>query len=172
MQQILMYFWQMCLLKRGPEQLPGDWFPLGLTFAAYFLVALLSLLIGRGETTPIFVLGSIVIGVAIQTLIVASVLAFKRVGHRFPATMAALFGTNTVILVIMLPVTVLLDIEETAIRPFAEALYLASFVWWLTIAGFVLHRGAGISLLQGIAIAFGSEMIVLSTTLTIFPNTG
>lgn len=162
----------MCLLRKGPEQLPGDWFPLVLTFTAYALVAMLSLVVGRGETTPLFIVASILIGVSIQALIVGSVLAFKRVIDRFPATMAALLGTNTVILIVMLPVTVLLDIEETAIRPFAEALYLASFVWWLTIAGFILHRASGISLLQGIAIALGSEMIVLSTTLTLFPNTG
>ena len=55
---------------------------------------------------------------------------------------------NTIILLFMLPVNGLfLDLEQSTVRLFAQTVFLVTFVWWLTIAGSILRRAAGVTLL-------------------------
>lgn len=170
MQQIVIYFWRICLLQAGPEQVPNSRFVLGFTFAVYFVVALLTMSVGRNNVGFVEALGSVVIGVSIQAALVWGILAFKGVTYRFPPTMSALLGTNALILIATLPLGFLLvDLDRGTMRTVIETLFLVTFFWWLAIAGFVLHRSSNISMLQGIVIVFGMEMIVLATTYSVFP---
>lgn len=172
MQQILAYFWHVCLLKEGPERLPTSWFVLGLTFVVYMTLALTSLVVTRsGDMTTLQMLGSAVSGVLIEGVVLIALLAFKDVLPRFQATMAALLGANAVILVLMLPLQMLLiQLEQSPVRVLLEVAFFASFLWWLAIAGFILHRAANVSVLQGAAIMFGVEILALTTTLSLFTS--
>lgn len=172
MQQILTYFWQMCLLKEGPERLPTSWFVLSLTLVVYLTLALLSLVVTRsGDMTVPQMLGSAVSGILIEGVVVIALLAFKGVIPRFQATMAALLGANAVILILMLPLQMLLtQLDQSPVRVLLEVAFFASFLWWLAIAGFILHRAANVSILQGAAITFGVEILALTTTLSLFTS--
>ncbi len=116
-------------------------------------------------------LGSTLSGVLIEAFVVIGLLSFKGVRQRFPATMAALLGANAVILVLMLPLQVLLvEMDDSPLRVLLEAAFFAAFLWWLAIAGFILHRAANVSILQGAAITFGVEILALTVTLSLFVN--
>lgn len=173
MQQIVHYFWQMCLLRAGPEGVPPNLFVLGFTFTIYFLLSLATLLITRNDMAVVIVIAWTLVGVGIEALIVFGLLVFKRVMSRFASTMAALLGTNSLILTIMLPVNVLFEATDIAeLELLVSTAFLSTFIWWLAIAGFILNKAANVSMLQGAAIAFGIEMLAISTNLSLFaPST-
>lgn len=169
MQQIILYFWQICLLRTGPEGVPGNPFVLATTFLLYFLLSLGTLIITRTDMGFFTMVAWLLIGIGIEASVVAGLLVFKRVLNRLLRTMAALLGANAVILVIMLPANVLLDhVETETMKLVAEIVFLTTFFWWLAIAGFILHRAANISVIQGAAIAFGIEMLSLSVNFSLF----
>lgn len=170
MQYILRYFWQLCLLRSGPEHLPATTFVLGFSFALYFLVALATNLLGRDDIGLFKAIAFIMIGVGVEAAILGALLVFKSVSYRFLQSMSALLGANTLILTLTLPISVLLiTTEHPTLELFLETMFLGIFVWWLAIAGFILHRAADISLALGIATAFGIEILAISLTLAAFP---
>ncbi len=170
MQQILKYYWQMCLLRAGPDRLPASPFVLGLSFGCYFLVALATNLLSRDDLGAFQGVAYILIGVAVEAGVVGGLLAFKSVSERFLQGMAALLGANAVILVLTLPVSLVMrEFDSPMLQALFESVFLVIFVWWLTIAGFILHRTADISLALGIAAAFGIEILAISTTYAVFP---
>ncbi|MEX0943916.1 MAG: hypothetical protein WD002_15400 [Pseudomonadales bacterium] len=170
MQLILQYFWQMCRLKAGPEQLPGSYFALAATFSIYFILALITVAINQSQLEPLQVPVSVLSGVLIQAIVVLGILSFKGVRQRFVPVMTALFGTNAIILIITMPLNGLLEMVQAGpIRQFVEILFLATFFWWLAIAGFILHRSAKVSLVQGMVIVFAVEIMVMLITFNLFP---
>ena len=173
MQQILNYYWQLCLLRTGPEHAPSSHFALGATFLLFLAVSVLTIVLGRTSTPFLQSLATPLIGVSIQAIVLYLLLVFTRLPHRFIASMTALLGANAVVLVVTLPLSAYLSsFEEGSLRFLVELLFLIAFVWWLAIAGFILHKAAGVSLLQGIVISFGVEMLAITTTFQLFPANG
>ena len=85
--------------------------------------------------------------------------------------MSALLGANTLILVMTLPISILLtSTEEPSMRMLFETVFLGIFVWWLSIAGFILHRAADVSLALGMATAFGIEILAIFMTYAAYPS--
>jgi hypothetical protein len=172
MQQIVYYFWQICLLKAGPERIPGNWFVLGFTFTIYFVLSLLTMLITQ-DGSLLLMISALMIGVGVEAGVVFGLLLFKQVPRRFNATLVALLGTTTVILIIMLPANIVFRYADLqSMRVIAAILFLATFVWRLAISGSILSKAASVSLLQGAAIMFGTEMIALSLNRSLLSSPG
>jgi hypothetical protein len=167
MQQIIRYFWQICLFRKSPEDLPSNWFPTGLALAIYLLVATTSIILGNQDVSMARLTGTIFTGLGVEASVVLALLVFKGVPRRFPPAMAAMLGTNAIMLLVMLPTNVF-EFEDTG-RLIAQSVFLISLLWWLAIAGFILHKAANISLVQGVAVALASEMLALVATTAIFP---
>ncbi len=171
MQLILKFYWQMCLLRSGPERLPASTFVLGLSLVLYFIVAMATNLLSRDDIGVLKATAFIAIGLGVEASIVAALLAFKSLGNRFIQTMSALLGANTLILVMTLPISILLtSTEEPSMRMLFETVFLGIFVWWLSIAGFILHRAADVSLALGMATAFGIEILAIFMTYAAYPS--
>lgn len=171
MQQIVRYFWHICLLRAGPEGIPGSLFVVAFTFCTYFVLSLLTMSITE-NLTVLMMVAALLIGVGVEALTLYGLLTFKRVPQRFNPTLAALLGTTSVILIIMLPANlVFMNVDTPTMRVIAAVLFLATFVWRLAISGAILSRAARISLLQGAAITFGMEMIALALSRNLLPTT-
>ena len=84
------FFWQICLLRASPSQIPGNPVVLGAVLGIYCLTALLALAVTRTNHTMLSILGIVLVGVLIQGSLVFALLAFKRLGQRFYATWSAM----------------------------------------------------------------------------------
>ena len=172
MQQIVSYFWQICLLRAGPERIPRNHFVLSSILAVYFTLSLLTMLITEQTTVPLMI-GRFLIGISVEASILYGLLMFKQVPHRFIPTLAALLGTTSVILLIMLPANMIFEnVDTPTMRVIAGALFLFTIVWRLAISGSILSKAAHVSLLQGAAIMFGMELIALSINRSLLPSPG
>ncbi len=170
MREIILFYWQMCLLRDGPERLPRTTFVLATTFVLYVVTALTINLISRNDIGIAKATAFVMIGLAVEIGIVGALLLFKSVPDRLQQTLTALFGANTLILLLTLPILLLMaQLESATLTLVLESVFLGIFVWWLTIAGHILHRAADISLALGIATAFGIELLAIATTYAIFP---
>ena len=116
MQQILLFFWQLCLLRESPERLPGSLFVVGLAIVVYLSIALIAVTLNQPDQNLTGIVGTVIVGVIFQATFVWLLLAFKRVPHRFAATLASLLGANTLMLLILMP------INFTLIKPDTVAL--------------------------------------------------
>lgn len=169
MQQILFYFWQLCLLRESPEKIPRNPFIVGAVIVAYLSTALLSVTLNQPDQNLLGIIGTVIVSLAIQMTIVWLLLAFKKVSYRFTATIAALLGTNTIMLLILLPVNLtLLNTENEHLKILADSISWVCLGWWLAIAGYIYHKAINISILQGAAITFITELLAVITTLTLF----
>lgn len=170
MQQILFFFWQLCMLRVSPEKLPGNRFVLRLVILVYFVIALISVSVNRPDQNLVGIVGTVAIGLVLQTTFIWLLLTFKMVPYRFTATLASLLGANTIVLLILMPVNlILINSEYESLRLLADSVSWVCLGWWLAIAGSIYHKAINISILQGSAIAFIIELLVVIVTLSLFP---
>ena len=171
MPSIAGYFWQMCLLRAGPEALPSSNFVTCFVLALYLPAAMVvSSLTRPGETVDVTLI-VVVTGVITQALITYALTSFKGYRVRFKATWAALMGTNAFMLIVLLPFSlIIVNAEDQMVKLFADSAWWICFGWWLAIAGHIYHRAINISLIQGSIIAFLTEMLSVIITLSIVPR--
>ena len=171
MLQIVHFFWQICLLRKSPEELPSSRFSTGLVFFVYLLIALCSVAFTRPENSITTVIGTIFIGVGFQAGVTFLLLEFKGYRNRFYATWSALLGTNALILIILLPFNlIILNSENNLILVFADSATWICLGWWLTIAGSIYHKSIEVSVFQGAVIAFLIEIISVILVFNFFPR--
>lgn len=169
MQAILIFLWRLCLLRESPGRIPPS---ASLTVAAtslYFFVGMLSFAVSRDSLTFTTMLGVSLVSVAIEAGGLYGLLLFKRYQHRFFATATAVFSLNTLFLIALLPVNyLLLNLETGTTSDIVNTLSMLSLFWWLAIIGFILREAAGISIFQGIVLAFVIELLVAITIRSLF----
>ncbi len=170
MQNIPLFFWQLCLLRESPDRIPATPFVLALVLAIYLVIALLAVTIGRPPLGFAGIIGTVIIGLIFPATFTWGLLAFKQATDRFVATYCALLGTNSIILVILVPVNlILLNSDNESLKLVADSVSWICLGWWLAIAGFIYHKATNISLIQGSAIAFVTELLGVITSVSLFP---
>ena len=171
MLSITIYFWRMCLLRESPQTLPSSNFVTGFVLALYLPVAMVVSSLARPKETIDVTMIVVATSVLMQAFITVALTSFKGHPERFRITWTALLGTNTFMLLMLLPFSlIIVNVETQTIKLFADSAWWICFGWWLAIAGHIYHRTINISLLQGSAIAFLTEMLSVFVTLSIVPR--
>jgi len=170
MQQILSFFWRICLFRAGPETIPKS-VPITVALLTVnLLLASIYVFVTRAYLAIYEMFAVLIIGLFIETAILYAVLAFKAVTERFLSTLCALLGSNSIFLALLLPMQIMVvKLEDGLFSDFLVTLSIFASIWWLIIVGFILHRATSISILQGTALAFIIELLVALTTTSIFP---
>ncbi|MBQ73693.1 MAG: hypothetical protein CMQ20_01570 [Gammaproteobacteria bacterium] len=170
MLKISLFFWQLCLLQESPDRIPAKPFVLVTILLVYFVIALTTISIGRPALGLTGVIGTVFVGLIFPAMTTWALLAFKQVTDRFAATFSALLGTNSIILLILLPVSlILLNTENESLNLLADSVSWVCLGWWLAIAGYIYHKATNISLIQGSAIAFITELLGVIISVSLFP---
>ena len=170
MQHISFYFWRLCLLRDSPERIPATPFVLALVLLVYLPIALIAITIGRPALGLAGIVGTVIIGLIFPAALTWGLLALKQATNRFVATYSALLGTNSIMLIILLPVNlVLLNTDNESLKLLADSVSSICLGWWLAIAGFIYHKASNISVIQGSAIAFVTELLGVITSVSLFP---
>ena len=115
--------------------------------------------------------GTLTISVIYQAGITFILLTFKGVANRFKPTWAALLGTNTLMVLILLPFNmIILKSDNPTLSSFADSATWICLGWWFAIAGHIYHKSVEVSILQGSAIAFLIELLSVITAFYLFPR--
>lgn len=159
MASVVTLFWNICILRAGPESVPARvWFAAVLILAD-IAVALLyvSFLSSPGGLTGLQAFGFTLVSIATVAVITRSVLALRGLDQRFLATLTALIGTDLLIGIVAVVVGQLSKL--VGIPPDIPANILQ--IWALVVWGFIYQRAFNTILLFGILMAFGIWVLAI-----------
>jgi hypothetical protein len=165
---LLNLFVDLCLLRRGPQDLP-------VSRVLLLLVLLLDLaagvLLGRtvwGATGP--AIGATLLDVGVLLLLLHVALRVRDVLPRFTQSAAALLGVSTLFTLVAMPLQSLLDVSEAADPEAGMALlYLLYVAWVQVVYGHILRHALNVQLSAGIAIALAYTLTSAIVVELFFP---
>ncbi len=171
MSQLLLFFWQLCLLRTSPERAPVSTGSMSFIFIIYVITSTTLMSISRSGNRFSDAIQLVLLGIVVQLSCIWMLLIYKRVSYRFPATLVALLGTNSLLIVFMIPLNlVMLAIDGHTLDLLMETFYWILFFWWIAVEGFILYKTINVSLMLGITLAFTIELVSLITTSTFLPT--
>ena len=167
---IVTLFWNICILRIGPESVPARvWFAVVLLLAdmAASLIEqqILNPLLPEADRVPMLK------ELAFNLLHIAGVAALTRIAfhlrgldRRFLATFTALLGTHLLITVLIVAVAQLSSLAGLSPLILAGVLQ----IWWIVVWGFICQRAFDTTLLIGIPVAFVIVILAYLVSLAIF----
>jgi hypothetical protein len=161
---ILRLFWDICLFRKGPEDVPASSFLFGLTLLGY---ALLGLLLLSFQTGPGAALLQVFFELLMNLAFVALLLWTVNKPHRFPQTAIAQLGSDVVISALALPFLLAQKTEELA--GLTQLPLLAMMIWHIAVAGMIFARAISKSLPIGIAVALLYTLLSAQAMAKLFP---
>jgi hypothetical protein len=171
MQQLVYFFWQMCLMRTGPDRAPTATVLIVSVVTVYLFLSTISVLISRTDISFLIALMIVITGLMVEASCVWLLLAFKSVTYRFRATLVALLGTSSILIVFLVPFNLLaLSTNNEGALFFSNASYWLIFVWWLVVAGYIYNRAINVSIIQGSALALLIEVLSVIATIPMQPT--
>jgi hypothetical protein len=165
---LIRVFVDICLHRRGPEQLPSSQFFFLLVLAVSVLIDILLLLVDDIGPRNVFV--SLLTTVIDVAFVWAVLRTFER-QRRFKQTMSAMLGVNAILSLLIVPLALwsqALDLPEGEVAlPWLLLLVLA--IWSIDIAGFVLARALDRPYALGVAIMLGYVLLTVSLQQSMLP---
>lgn len=162
MQVLITFFFELCALRRSPQELPAS----ELLFAV-LLLADLAVGLMVGITAGLGWWMSLVQGMAEIALMLGALyvaLNVLKLPGRFLQAGAALLGSGALIgLVALLPLG--LDptsTRETDLAAFGALMFLALVIWSIVVTGHILRHTFDITLGQGAAVAVAFEVFAVA----------
>jgi len=174
MQPIIALFWNLCLLRTGPESMPTVGVFVGLVLVVNVLVSTLVALSAPAEPSLLQAVSIPVVAAAVLAGGTLLVLRLKNLGHRFTATLTALLGADTIITALSWPLLLIADPTPGAapvngVEWLLIAAQLALVFWWVTIAGFIFSKALSAPMPQGVAVAVFVILASLMVTASVVP---
>jgi len=160
-------FFDICLLRAGPQDLPASNALLGVVLATHVVVGVILGLLSYSFINAIFyALVSTFIVVALTRI----ALLLRNYGGRFRQTLSGLAGTDVLLGLVAWPVTAWLyraDAEGGDIGgPFAVWLLLVA--WSLVVTAHILRHALSVHYAIGFAVAVGYFVVSYSILATLF----
>lgn len=154
MLSLLNLFLDICLLRRGPQDLPAS--RALLLLALVFDVAA-GILLGRivwGGMGP--AIGATLLDIALLTLLLGIALRTRSLVPRFTQSASALLGVGALFTLVAIPLQPLLEAPDVADPDGVSALlYLLYVAWVQVVYGHILRHALNLPFGAGIAIALG-----------------
>lgn len=148
MYQLMVLFFEICMLRKGPQDVPAQPWLWRLLFVPYLLVNLLILLLGAGWTHAL-------LQIAAETVLLVGfsfpLLYFSGKTARFPQTLAALLGSDVVISFCAIPAIASLNTQAGDVAFIAMIVLMG---WHWLVNGHIFRHALDRPLLFGLVLAF------------------
>ncbi|HEX4937246.1 MAG TPA: hypothetical protein VFX11_01115, partial [Candidatus Kapabacteria bacterium] len=164
-------FWDICRLRRGPEDVPYSVQLLVLLVLLDFLVGVGGQLLAQPERLHI-ALSLTALALAMDAVALWGLLAFKHLKARWVQSLATVVGIDLLLSLVALPLTLLSHVVEP--KSFMIGIIVVSQMllvgWNIGLRGFVLHRALNIGMLQGNMLSLALFMLNVAVSVQIFPE--
>lgn len=168
MQALVLYFVDLCLLRRGPQDLPAYPVLLAVTLGVDLAVGMVLAVVGTLSAWQGLLRGAVDVFLMLVLLRVALELTGRAA--RFTQAATALLGSGAVIgAAALLPLAMLSGAEEaSAVSPLAVLLMLGLIAWSVLVTGHILRHAFQIRLGQGAAVAIIYQLTAYSIVGALF----
>lgn len=165
MAALFQVFWQIALLRKGPQTLPASRELLWLLLAAHWLIGVILVL----NTFPLdLALLSGLLGTLIMVAVVHGLLLVHHHHSRATQTLSALAGCEILLGLLTLPLLALLGMGGEW-QALANLLSLVLLVWSIAITAHIFRHALSVPLGVGLISATGYMFISIMMNLFIFP---
>ena len=161
MQALILFFVELCALRRTPQDLPASEVLLAVVAVASLVVGVLIGLVAGLSIGASFAQTLFELAMTLAALFVA--LRILRLDARFNQSATALLGSGIVIgAIALIPLSFNpTGSQETDLAALGALLLLVVFVWSVVVAGHILRHTFQITLGQGAAIAVAFKVGVV-----------
>lgn len=168
--QIIKVFWDICVLKAAPQDLPAASFLLGLALAAYFVT-------GAIVAAFQWPLSQAILAALLDTVfltVLSRVLLWARMlSGRFVQSLTALAGSGAVMTVIALPLVLwqtMVGATDSGVPTLPSWLLMIWMVWNVVVVGHILRHTLSTVLVLGIGLAAVYAYITFQLMRIFLPN--
>ena len=168
MSRLILLWFDICLLRAGPQDLPASRELLGLSMASYTLASFLLSVPGYPLVSAVQ-LALMDAGLVVVFAVTALYLTGKMA--RLTQTLTALSGTGTLLGLIALPVIQLLSSGKDAVQPalLAGMLWLALFGWNLIVVAHIVRHALSVNFPVATGIAMLYTLVAMQIINALFP---
>jgi hypothetical protein len=168
MSRLIRLWFDICLLRAGPQDLPYSRELLGLAMGGYTLA---SLLLSLPEYPPLVAAQLALVDAALLVVFAATALILGRKFARLNQTLMALSGTGMLLGLFALPVIQLLPPDQPGGEPspLAGLLWLAMFGWNLVVVAHIMRHALSAGFLVAIGIAALYTLLAMQIIDALFP---
>ena len=168
MQALIIFFVELCLLRRPPQDLPASEFLFGILLAANLAVGTLVGITADLDWWVSLLQGLVEVSLTLAALYVG--LTQLKLRERFIQSGTAILGSGTLLgLAALLPLALNpTGSEPTDLAALGALLLLALVVWGFVVTGHILRHTFGITLGQGAAIAVLFEIVTVTFVTSLF----
>ena len=163
MNAIIQLFWQICLQRRGPDEVPASSVLLIFTGLLYGVLNLF-VWVWTGPASLLQASGTLVMATAGWLLVLWCIMLLMGKTGRYQQTLTALLGVNIILVLLSVPLRFVADSlgEASALRMPIGFMLIGLFIWGVFIEGFIYHRALDISPLQGNLMALAMSMGIMA----------
>ena len=164
-------FWQLCQLRRGPEDVP-------YSLQLLLLLGLMDVALGVGgqllaQPDRVRIAVSLtLLALAMDAIALWGLLAFKKLQGRWVQALTAIIGIDLLLSLVALPLTLI----SLAVQPssFMIAIVVVTQMllvgWNIGLRGFVFHRSLNIGMLQGNVLSLALFLLNIAVSVQLFPE--
>lgn len=168
MRLLLDLFLAICVLRKGPQDVPASEVLLRLCLAVYVAIGVV---VGLMELSVPAALAHAGLELALMLGITWALLWMRGLGERFQQTVTAMAGSGVVLGVLALPVIgwLLHAHRHDTDASVPSLLYLALLVWRVVVIGHILRHALAVQPLLGNALAVGYLVVTVVIMGWLFP---
>jgi hypothetical protein len=169
MPQLISAWFDICLLRRGPQDLPGSGFFLGLSLVCYALVSMLVAIPSFGIADAIrlaFVDSGMLAGFVILLLYL------QNKTERINQVLSALAGSGSLLGLFALPLVLLVSPEQPAeqVPVLLGGVWLSLLIWNLFVMAHIMRHALSSSFAIGLGAAVLYALVSMQLVSTLFPQ--
>jgi hypothetical protein len=169
MLQLIRAWFDICLLRRAPQELPASSYLLGLSLCCYGLVSVLV----SSQSYPFSkALQLATVDLGMLVLFVWSLLYLQRKTARINQTLSALAGTGSLMGIIALPLLLAIG-PETVAEPVPApllSLWLLLLLWNLFVMAHIIRHALSSSFVIGFGISLLYALLNMQVITTLFSS--
>jgi hypothetical protein len=168
MLQLIRAWFDICLLRTGPQDLPASGFFLGLSLGCYiavsFLVAAVSSGIPDGVRLALLDIGMLI-------AFVAALLYLQSKTERINQTLSALAGSGSLMGLFALPLVMLIDPGQSSdqVPALLAGFWLLLLIWNLFVMAHIMRHALSSSFAIGLGAAVLYALVSMQVVATLFP---
>lgn len=162
--ELLKLFFDICLLKKGPQDVPGFDSLFRLLILVHMTVSFIVLRLSIDEIEAMW---QIVVEVILIFVMTGALLFFTNQLSRFQQTSSALLGTGAIISFFAIPAMATLVTQGTELAFFAVILLM---IWHWAVTGHIFSQALEQSFSFGLGIAFIYILVSYQVIVLLFPQ--
>ena len=159
MRFLVSLFWNICLTRRGPEEVPAQYALIGLLIIGKIVFVLVIASALTDELRALFLVTQIVSWAAVAGLITALALQLKGHFSRFIPTFGAILGTDLLVTTLYGLAFLAVRLSGIEIAPgIGSSANVLVELWTTFVVGFIMHRALEVNIGLGILAALIIKM--------------